>query len=1619
MYKKISKSVLSVILAVAMVTPTMAAEVEGIADSATIYEETVISEDSEQAISVEAIAEEEIDESESSKDLIEESVEDVNTVTDEEVAADEEIATEEIDATEAISEDDFAEKPVDEEIVEDDKSTEESISTEDAVVDAIDEVGDEDLAEDGAIISEVEDGEEVFSLSLDIPEEETVPIDSLMADNDELFASYVNKLFGMDDDIAEDGGSYNGDRLTKFNKKVYDGLRSEIEKIANGEREEASITLVTSEIGQKSTYTLADLGVGNPGDLIDTEAKKNAAIDALQTEWAMDRGTIIYAILRDMPYECYWIDYPKSISTSYTGSNTVTISTDKKTITWEPMRTVTFVFRVEKSFSKSGNSNTTLIDTSKVSKPKIAAANASSVVNSYKSLEDYDKLYAYMEYICGEVSYNFDAIGSSWDDDDMSPWQIINVFDKDSSTNVVCEGYAKAFQYLYDMSTFTETGIDCHLVSGTMGGGTGAGPHMWNVVRMKGKNYLVDVTNCDGSSVGAPDKLFMSGTDSLGSTNIGSDVYYFLDDTIYYYYDSDTLNLYPADVLKISTTNYLTHDFSGITNADVNYEWPSEIEYEPESGNTIIVSCVASVECKDCHRKIILDTYNMLIPISVKPTCTENGKTKSGYSEVDPFNTGSKFRLDIPSVVIKATGHDFDEWKIINGDRVRTCKNGCGKQEIEAVKMTPAAYRFIYSIVPVTYDNTAKEVTVSVKNGITGMGSVTVKYVSEGGSPSELSIIAPKNVGSYDVYIDVTEGSNYKAALIKLGTLTINKGTPSYTAPTGLSATCANTYCKDVDLSAYKGFSYMNPNATLSAGSNTVYLKYTDTNTNYAVVENIAVTIVKQDHSYAGKKLKATAERSVPATCGEAGYYVYKVVCDNGCGAQSGEEVNVENSSAPATGNHNIAGSVWDEVGHKIVCASCSHEIKDNDIPIITKATVAATNIAENTAKITVAANDGSSAYASGINKYYLVYRNDSVDSLRATDIAVAANIKTVSSSIISLSGLAANTKYYCALVVSDKAGNLSLKKKFEFTTKAIIPEVDLTKLPKIAGTYGQKISELSITGGKVINPISRTEIAGSWVVDEAESVLNTCLHVNNSETVKLTFNPSNLEYSKVSVDVVPVIEKKDVTVTIADKVRKYNVSNPVLTVESVDGLVNGDAESVLGIVLTTLAKKASGVGEYEITGTADCDDYNVIFNNGKLTVNKTSYTGTKSVALKIFMDEGETATVDMPTLPTGASYGAINMAGNDDAISASVTDGKLTVTSKGIVSSDVITIEVNVVDAKNYNDYVVTVTITPVEIIIYTISFDADGGECLIESLETDKDGKLTEIPNATKEGYDFDGWYIDDVKVTSETIFTGDTTVTAKWLLSHAPVIKWSTDSNYHWHACVVSGCTDKYEKAAHTWNKGTVTKEATATATGTKTYKCTVCSKKKTETIPMKVDKWVETNGKYKWQYADGSYAVNKWVKISGKYYHFDSKGYRQTGWIKDGGKWYYLNANGIMLTGWQKISSKWYYFNTGGDMVVGWKKIDNIWYYFNANGDMAVGWSKIDNKWYYFNTNGDMAIGWKKIDNKWYYFKSGGDMAVGWIKVGGKDYYLYSDGHMAVSTWIGNYHVDANGVWDKTR
>ena len=117
------------------------------------------------------------------------------------------------------------------------------------------------------------------------------------------------------------------------------------------------------------------------------------------------------------------------------------------------------------------------------------------------------------------------------------------------------------------------------------------------------------------------------------------------------------------------------------------------------------------------------------------------------------------------------------------------------------------------------------------------------------------------------------------------------------------------------------------------------------------------------------------------------------------------------------------------------------------------------------------------------------------------------------------------------------------------------------------------------------------------------------------------------------------------------------------------------------------------------------------------------------------------------------------------------------------------------------------------------------------------------------------------------------------------------------------------------------------------------------------------WLKDEIGWSYQRANGSIAKAEWEMINGTWYHFDSKGYMQTGWLNLDGTWYYLNADGKMAT---DTYVDGYYVDANGAWVVeGWQNSGYGWWYQRANGSYpSNGWEMINGIWYYFDANGYM-------------------------------------------------------------
>ena len=69
-----------------------------------------------------------------------------------------------------------------------------------------------------------------------------------------------------------------------------------------------------------------------------------------------------------------------------------------------------------------------------------------------------------------------------------------------------------------------------------------------------------------------------------------------------------------------------------------------------------------------------------------------------------------------------------------------------------------------------------------------------------------------------------------------------------------------------------------------------------------------------------------------------------------------------------------------------------------------------------------------------------------------------------------------------------------------------------------------------------------------------------------------------------------------------------------------------------------------------------------------------------------------------------------------------------------------------------------------------------------------------------------------------------------------THKYSADWKSDATSHWHAATCEHTSEVKDKAAHTFGEAVVTKPATETEAGVKTYTCTVCKYEKTEEIPV---------------------------------------------------------------------------------------------------------------------------------------------------------------------------------------
>ncbi len=443
--------------------------------------------------------------------------------------------------------------------------------------------------------------------------------------------------------------------------------------------------------------------------------------------------------------------------------------------------------------------------------------------------------------------------------------------------------------------------------------------------------------------------------------------------------------------------------------------------------------------------------------------------------------------------------------------------------------------------------------------------------------------------------------------------------------------------------------------------------------------------------------------------------------------------------------------------------------------------------------------------------------------------------------------------------------------------------------------------------------------------------------------------NPKD-SYDIVYQDGVFSIKRKDLIVTTGSASGKYDGKPLTNSDVSLSGLVNGETAFVKATGSQTNA--GSSDNTYSIDWeTADSNCYNLIEKLGRLVVDPLEATIAVDSASKIFGDSDPDFTGTVEGLLKEGDLGEVKFVRKGDDEAPGTYTGVLTASYE------------------NNGNYRVSEKKGDFTITGFTVTFRANGGSGSMKAAtDVGGDYKLPACLFTAPDGRMFDCWevYGKEYAERDTITVTGDTAVTAKWKktdpghvhdlsLVEAKEATCTEEGNEAYYTC--SGCgkwfedksalveiTDKssviIKALGHKWDKGVVTKEATYTAEGIRTYTCERdSSHTKTEKIPKKERRsddddddggdgtvWTQAGS---WSLdASGWHCLENGVPVRNDWrylpyngvsywYFFDGNGLMKTGWLERGGSRYYLwpfsdGWMGRMVTGRQQIEGKWYYF-----------------------------------------------------------------------------------------------------------
>lgn len=348
--------------------------------------------------------------------------------------------------------------------------------------------------------------------------------------------------------------------LTGRNLKLYKILKKNVTAVTTGKRSSTIFKISLKSIGLNKEATKKQLGIKS---FVDKNGYVTQRTDqALQRYLNIDFASVINYMYGTEPFNLFWFDYYDEnarLDTSSKYKLQFFIRGNKTIRYYTKSGYIRLKFAVAKDYG-----STYKVSAAAYKRVANVTANAKAIVSANANVSDYNKIMNYAKVICDAVTYD-EAAAQRTRKNYTDPWQCLAVFDGDPNTNVVCEGYAKAFSYLCSLTKFNSAAIKVNMMTGTnwMVGSSERSLHMWNLVTMpNGKNYIVDLTNSDIDGTN-DDVLVLVGTtstDSSGDMFHQVNNYSFGTDnshpTVAYHYDSIAQQIFKKSELKVATSDY-------------------------------------------------------------------------------------------------------------------------------------------------------------------------------------------------------------------------------------------------------------------------------------------------------------------------------------------------------------------------------------------------------------------------------------------------------------------------------------------------------------------------------------------------------------------------------------------------------------------------------------------------------------------------------------------------------------------------------------------------------------------------------------------------------------------------------------------------------------------------------------------------------------------------------------------------------------------------------------------------------------------------------------------------------------------------------------------------------